>query len=201
MTHTLAITLNSMNPPALSESDASAIKSFQRDWERHTERMSQLDLERIPKDRKDAYDAFLADPTEQNEQRLAVLADERLTARRHSLLHQAHAELRRQANEKAAAILEPSLMRIQQALTRELEGRQQTLKAEGLNQWNDDRCIELRRTIDQVALGLRAVAEAAVSAKGAEKSPLELAALLPEASVDLPHEKPEMAESPQPEEL
>ena len=105
--------------------------------------MAQLDPERIPEDRKTAYDAFLADPSDQNEQRLAVLADDRLTARRHSLLCQAHAELRRQANEEATAILQPSLTRIQQVLTQELEGRQEALKAEDLNQWNDDRCIEL----------------------------------------------------------
>ena len=75
MTPTLAITLNSLNPPALSESDASALKSLQRRWERHTERMAQLDPERILDDRKAAYEAFLADPSDQNEQRLAVLAD------------------------------------------------------------------------------------------------------------------------------
>ena len=185
-----------MNPPAFDKSDLAALGSLQRDWEHHTKRMAQLDSERIPEDRKTAYDVFLADPSDQNEQRLAVLADERLTARRHSLLCQAHAELRRQANEEATAILQPALMRIQQALTRELEGRQEALKAEDLNQWNDDRCIELRRTIDQVALELRTVREAAADPQGGEKSPLELAALVLEAGVDLPHEEPEMGDSP-----
>ena len=139
MTQSLAITLNPLKLPSLTKADLSALRSLQREWEHHNARLGQLDPERIMADQKTAYHAFLADPSEENEQRLAVLADERLTAKRHSLLRQAHAELRRRTNEKAGAILHPAMERVHHALTRELEARQETLRTTGLNYWHDDR--------------------------------------------------------------
>ena len=186
MTPSLAITLHSLKLPSLTKADHSALRSLQREWEHHNARLSQLDLDKIMADQKAAYHAFLADPTEENEQRLAVLADERLTAKRHSLLRQAHAELRRRANEKAGTVLRPAMERAQHALTRELEARQETLRNTGLNHWHDDRCIELRRAVDQVALGLNTMAQATASPQGADVSPLELAAILPNPGVEKP---------------
>ena len=186
MTPSLAITLNSLKLPSLTKADRAALRSLQREWEHHSARLGQLDPERILADQKTAYHAFLADPTEENEQRLAVLADERLTAKRHSLLRQAHMELRRRANEKAGTILRPAMERAQQALTRELEARQETLRTTGMNHWHDDRCIELRRAVDQVALGLDTVAQAAASIQGGDIPPLELAAMLPDSRMSKP---------------
>ena len=186
MTHSLAITLHSFKLPSLTKGDLAVLRSLQREWDHHSTRLGQLDTERIMADQKTAYHAFLADPSEENEQRLAVLADERLTAKRHSLLLQAHAELRRRANEKAGAILCPAMERAQQMLTRELEARQETLRTNGLNHWHDDRCIELRRAMDQVALGLNTVAQAAASPQGAEVSPLELAVVILDCGTNTP---------------
>ena len=165
MTQSLANTLHSLKLPSLSKADHSALRCLQREWDHHTARLSQLDPEKIMADQKTAYHAFLADPSEENEQRLAVLADERLTAKRHSLLRQAHAELRRRANEKTGAILRPAMERAHHALTRELEARQETLRTTGLNHWHDDRCLELRRALDQVAVELNTLAQAAASPK------------------------------------
>ena len=186
MTPSLAITLNSLKLPSLSKADLSALRSLQREWDHHTARLGQFDPERIMADQKTAYHAFLADPSDENEERLAVLADERLTARRHSLLRQAHTELRRRANEKAGAILRPAMERAQHTLTRELEVRQETLRTSGLNHWHDDRCIELRRAAEQVALGLNTVAQAAASPQGAEVPPLELAAVMLDCGINTP---------------
>ena len=190
MTQSLAITLNSLKLPSLTKADHAALRSLQREWEHHTARRGQLDAERILADQKAAYHAFLADPSEENEQRLAVLADERLTARRHSLLRQAHDELRRRSNEKAGAILRPAMERAHHALTRELEARQETLRTTGLNHWHDDRCLELRRALDQVAVELNTLAQAAASPQGAEVPPLELASVILDCAINTPEVPP-----------
>jgi hypothetical protein len=194
MTQTLAITLNSLNLPALTKADHSALRSLQREWDHHTARLGQLDPDRILGDQKSAYQAFLADPSDENEQRLAVLADERLTARRHALLRQAHAELRQRTNGKAAIILRPAMESAQHALTRELEARQETLRTTGLNHWHDDRCIELRWAMDQVALGLNTLGQAAANPQGAEVPPLELATVLLDIGIESPGDAPDSSD-------
>lgn len=193
MKPSLAITLLSLNPPVLSKSDLSALNSLQREWETHSECINRLEPDRIIDDQKAAYDRFLSNPSQENEQRLTVLADERLTAKRHAVLREARAEIRRRTNEKAAAILQPALEHARQRLDHELDAQQGALKAAGLNPWQDERCLELRRVMDQVALALNTVIEAAATPQGAELPPRDMVAGL----LDLDFEAlPESPESP-----
>jgi hypothetical protein len=177
MKSSLAI-INSLNLPALSNGDIAALKSLQRDWNQHSARMNLLMPDRALADQKAAFSAFLADPTEENEQRLAVLADERLTAKRYGLLHEAHAELRRRISQKAAGIVRPVLESMQQALQGELEARQEAAQSEGLSKRTDERCVVIRETLGQVALGLKTVDEVTNITPVEDRSPMDLAALL-----------------------
>jgi hypothetical protein len=180
---TLAATLKL---PSLNKADITSLKSLQRDWERHSERMNHLRPERALADQKTAFTAFLADPTEENEQRLAVLADERLTAKRYGLLHEAHAELRHLTNQKAAGIVRPVLESIQQALQGELEVREAAAQAEGISKHIDERCVQLREALAQVAHGLKLLDEATNITPVEDRSPLDLAAMLQPGEVDTP---------------
>lgn len=176
----------SLDLPTLSKADVSSLKSLQRDWDRHSERMNLLLPERVLADQKTAFFAFLAEPTDENEQRLAVLADERLTAKRHGLLHEAHAELRRLTNQKAAGIVRPVLESIQQALQGELEVRETAAQTTGVNKRTDEHCIRLREALDQVAHGLKKLNEVTNIAHVEERAPLNLAAMLLSGDADTP---------------
>ena len=178
MKSSLAIILNSLNLPALSNGDIAALKSLQRDWNQHSARMNLLVPERALADQKAAFTAFLADPTEENEQRLAVLADERLTAKRYGLLHEAHAELRRRISQKAAGIVRPVLESLQHTLQGELEAREEVAQAEGLSRRTDERCVAIREALNRVALGLKTLDEVTNITPVEDRSPLDLAAML-----------------------
>lgn len=178
MKSSLAAILHSLNMPALSKADLSSLKSLQRDWERHSERMNLLRPERILPDQKAAFAAFLAHPTDENEQRLAVLADEGLTAKRYNLLREAHAELLKRINAEAADILRPVLNSVHQALQAEVNEREEAAQAAGRNKRTDESCVELREALGQVSHGMRMLAEVTGIAHVEEHSPLDLAALL-----------------------
>src|SRR5438445_109595 len=64
-------TRNSLNALPLSNADIAALNSLQREWEQHSQRMDLLEADRILADQKAAYNAFLDEPTAENEQRLA----------------------------------------------------------------------------------------------------------------------------------
>jgi hypothetical protein len=134
----LTTLIQSLKPPALSKAEVLTIKSLQDNWERHSERMEQLRPERVLLDQKAAYVAFTADPSPENEQRLAVLADERLTAKRYALLHQAHTEVRHQIMAKAASLLRSHLKSIQLSLRTELQSREAAAEAEGRSKRTDE---------------------------------------------------------------
>jgi hypothetical protein len=142
--------IQSLKPPALSKAEVLTIKSLQDNWERHSERMEQLRPERVLLDQKAAYGAFTADPSPENEQRLAVLADERLTAKRYSLLRQAHAEVRHQIMAKATSLLRSHLESIQQSLKAELQSREAAAEAEGRSKRTDEGCLQLRMAADEL---------------------------------------------------
>ena len=178
MKSSLALILNSLNLPALSNGDMAALKSIQRDWNQHSARMSLLVPERVLADQKTAFTAFLADPTEEHEQRLAVLADERLTAKRYGLLHKAHAELRRRISQKAAGIVRPVLESMQQTLQLELDAREESAQAAGLSKRTDELCVAIREALDQVALGLTMMDEVINISSLEDRSPFDLASML-----------------------
>ena len=151
MPPSLNLLIQSLKLPALSKAQVLALKSLQDNWERHSERMEQLRPERAMLDQKAAYGAFTADPSPENEQRLAVLADERLTAKRYALLHQAHAEVRHQIIAKATSMLRSHLESIQQSLRTELQSREAVAEAEARSKRTDEGCLQLRMAADELA--------------------------------------------------
>ena len=144
MQSTLITLIQSLKLPFLSKAKVLALKSLQDNWERHSERIEQLRPERVLLDQKAAYGTFTADPSPENEQRLAVLADERLTAKRYSLLRQAHAEVRHQIMGKATSLLRSHLESIQHSLRTELQTREAAAEAEARSKRTDEGCLQLR---------------------------------------------------------
>jgi hypothetical protein len=151
MPPSLNLLIQSLKLPALSKAQVLALKSLQDNWERHSERMEQLRPERAMLDQKAAYGAFTADPSPENEQRLAVLADERLTTKRYTLQHQAHAEVRHQIIAKATSMLRSHLESIQQSLRTELQSREAVAEAEARSKRTDEGCLQLRMAADELA--------------------------------------------------
>lgn len=151
MQSTLTTLIQSLKLPALGKAQVIALKSLQGDLERHKERMEQLRPERVLLDQKAAYGAFTADPSSENEQRLAVLADERLTAKRYTLLRQAHAEVRHQIIAKATSLLRSHLESIQHSLRTELQSREAAAEAEARSKRTDEGCLQLRMAADELA--------------------------------------------------
>jgi hypothetical protein len=151
MPPSLNLLIQSLKLPALSKAEALALKSMQGDWERHTERMELLRPERAMLDQKAAYGAFTTDPSPENEQRLAVLADERLTAKRYTLLHQAHAQVRHQIMAKATSLMRPHLKSIQHSLRTELQSREASAEAEARSKRTDEECLQLRMAAEELA--------------------------------------------------
>lgn len=146
----LTTLIQSLKLPSLGKAQVLALKSMQGDWERHSERMEQLRPERVLLDQKAAYGAFTADSSPENEQRLAVLADERLTAKRYALLRQAHAEVRHQIMGETASLMRPHLESIQQSLRAELQSREAAAEAEGRSKRTDEGCLQLRMAADEL---------------------------------------------------
>jgi len=107
--------------------------------------------ERVLLDQKAAYGAFTADPTQENEQRLAVLADERLTSKRYTLLREAHAEVRHQIMVKAASLLRPYLESTRLSLMTELQSREAAAEAEARSKRTDEGCLQLRIAAEELA--------------------------------------------------
>ena len=151
MPPSLNLLIQSLKLPALSKAQVFSLKSLQGDWERHSERMEQLRPERAILDQKAAYGAFTADPSPENEQRLALLADERLTSKRYALLHQAHAEVRHQIMAKATSLLRSHLESIQHSLRTELQSREAVAEAEARSKRTDECCLQLRMAAEELA--------------------------------------------------
>jgi hypothetical protein len=151
MPPSLNILIQSLKLPSLSKAQVIALKSLQDNWERHSERMEQLRPECAMLDQKAAYGAFTADPSPENEQRLAVLADERLTSKRYALLRQAHAEVRHQIMARAASLLRSHLKSIQLSLRTELQSREAAAEAEERSKRTDEGCLQLRMAAEELA--------------------------------------------------
>ena len=151
MPPSLNLLIQSLKLPSLGKVQVLALKSLQDNWERHSERMEQLRPERAMLDQKAAYGAYTANPSPENEQRLAVLADERLTTKRYALLRQAHAEVRHQIMGKATSLLRSHLKSIQHSLRTELQSREAAAEAEARSKRIDEGCLQLRMAADELA--------------------------------------------------
>ncbi len=109
--------------PPLSKADVAALKALHQQWCVPTQRMAQLTPAQVLADQAAALKVFLASPTLENEQRLAVVADERLTRQRYRVLHDAYLELALQAKTKAVAIIRRHLDHLLEAARQGLRDR------------------------------------------------------------------------------
>ena len=149
---------NTNQPSSLSilpKSEAAALKAIEQAWQWHSNRLMALQPECVQADRRAAYAAFLAEPSLENEQRLAVLADDHLTAKRYAVLREAHAEILVRLRTQAIDRVTPLLEQHRQDLTAEVAARKAADAEQGSDSRIDVPDIENRRAIEAVTLVLQ----------------------------------------------
>lgn len=157
----------------LPEGDVSKLRDLQKQWLRWDDRSTQLVGTNIQPEFKKARAAFLENPTPANEQRLMILADPALTARRYAVLSQAFRDLCGKISGEAAAILTPHLDRIGLALKAEYDRRYEIAEPVLSNKRNHGSVKECQRWIDQIDRISVAVYHA--SGGKSDRSPSQLA--------------------------
>ena len=115
----LVALLKSLKIPTLNPEELAAFRQLEQEWRHWEEREKQMMPLRIEAEQKAAYAAFLHDPSDANEQHLAVLADPLLTGKRYALLRRAFGELRCRITTQAGVILKPTVARVKEALAAE----------------------------------------------------------------------------------
>lgn len=149
--------------PPLSKADNTAIKALHQSWSIHALRMAQLTPDCVLADQKAALQAFLATPSHENEQRLAVMADERLVKQRYRVLFQAHEQLACQTKTRAIAVVRCHLAGLLEAATLELRRSEDEARKEGRVRLMDEACVELRQLTDRLDQHLRQLEQAAIT--------------------------------------
>lgn len=114
-----------------------------------------LQPECVQADRRAAYAAFLAEPSLENEQRLAVLADDHLTAKRYAVLREAHAEMLVRLRTQTIDRVTPLLEQHRQDLTKKVAARKAPDADQGSDSFIDAQDIENRRALEAVTLELQ----------------------------------------------
>jgi hypothetical protein len=127
---------------------------LQQAWQWHAERLRALQPECVQADRRAAYAAFLAAPSPETEQRLAVLADERLTARRYSLLSEAHSERLHRLRLQAIETVMPVLEQARHALAAQLSASAVLDGGEAAEAGGQNASLEIQRQLEAVDLAL-----------------------------------------------
>jgi hypothetical protein len=155
--------LSNLLLPSLSKADNTAIKALHQSWSIHALRMAQLTPECVLADQKAALQSFLATPSQENEQRLAVMADERLVNQRYHVLFQAHDQLAHQIKNRAIAIVRCHFTGLLEAATLELRRIEEKARKEGRVCLTDEACAEMRRLTDHLDQHLRQLEQAEVS--------------------------------------
>jgi hypothetical protein len=117
--------VKSLKVPLLNPKEIAALEQLEQEWRHWAEREKQIMPLRIEAEQKAAYAAFVDDPSEANERRLAALADPLLTGKQYGLLRRAFGELRCRITARAAAILKPTLGRIRETLAAEHKRRRE----------------------------------------------------------------------------
>ena len=147
--------------PPLSKADVAALKALHQQWCVHTQRMAQLTPEQVLADQAAALKVFLASPTLENEQRLAVVADERLTQQRYRVLHDAYLELALQAKTKAVAIIRRHLDHLLEAARQGLRHHENEAIKQGQPRLLDEPSTEMRQWVARLEQSLKVLDEAA----------------------------------------
>jgi hypothetical protein len=137
-----------LNVPLLSEDDITALNRLQKQWEHWMNRERQHAPPRIAEEQQAAFDAFLDNPTGENEQRMIVLADANLTGTRYALLRRACAALRGRISAQAAQIVRPALDRALDVLNAEHDRRREAAEPVLSSKDRNPTVIEVRRAID-----------------------------------------------------
>jgi hypothetical protein len=145
----------SISLPILPKSEAAALKAIQQAWQWHSERLMALQPECVQADRRVACAAFLAEPSPENEQRLAVLADDHLTGKRYAVLREAHADMLFRLRTQAIDRVTPLLEQHRQNLTAEVAARKAADADQGSDSRIDAQHIENRRALEAVTLVLQ----------------------------------------------
>jgi hypothetical protein len=145
----------SVSLPILPKSEAAALKAIQQAWQWHSERLMVLQPECVQADRRAAYGAFLAEPSPENEQRLAVLADDHLTGKRYAVLREAHAEILFRLRTQAIDRVTPLLEQHRQDLTAEVVAHKAPDTDQGSDSRIDAQDIKNRRALEAVTLVLQ----------------------------------------------
>ncbi len=164
--------LKMLKVPLLNADEVAALRQLEEEW-RHWEQRSRAIMARgIETEQKEAYAAFLDDPSSENEHRLAVLADPVLTEKRYALLRQAFEDLRGRVGTQAGKILRPALSRIREALSVEHERRREKVKKFMDSQDRDPHVREIKLALDFVECISRGVQ------RTNSESPLTMASVL-----------------------
>jgi hypothetical protein len=147
--------------PALGKADIATLKAQHQQWIVYTQRMAQLTPEQALADQATALQAFLASPTLENEQRLAVVADERLTRQRYRVLHNAYQELASRAKARAVVVISHHLGQLLESARQGFRHRQEEVLKLGHSRLLDEPSAEMRQWIDDLEGLLRMLHETA----------------------------------------
>lgn len=137
-----------LNIPLLSEDDIAALNRLQKQWDHWSQRERQHAAARVAEEQEAAFATFLDNPTGENEQRLLVLADTRLTDTRYAMLRRAYAALRGRISVQAAEIVRTVLDRVLDELNAEHARRREAAEPVMSSKDRNPHVIEARVAID-----------------------------------------------------
>ncbi|MBE2180184.1 MAG: hypothetical protein IAE97_06900 [Chthoniobacterales bacterium] len=106
------------------ENEIGRLRELEGRWRALEKRRALVTPWRVAEDQAEAREAFLADPSLENELQIAVLADTQQTALRYAARHRAISELMAQLSGQAAELLAPFLAAVCAALRDERELRE-----------------------------------------------------------------------------
>src|SRR5438105_4293267 len=131
--------IKELNLPLLTDADVASLKQLEKEWRHWKNRELEILPLKIAEEQRVAFESFLDNPTAENEQKLAVLADPVLTGTRYTVLRRAFAELRERIKAKAAKIIRPVLTQIATKLQAEYDRRLEKAVPVMSNKRNDPR--------------------------------------------------------------
>ena len=151
------------------ENEIGRLRELEGRWRALEARRALVTPWRVAEDQSEAREAFLADPSLENEMQIAVLADTQQTALRYAARHRALSELMAQLSGQAAELLAPFFTAVCAALQEEAEQRRANKTTDYAH--NDPKVKECRARIDDAD---RASIRAASAGQGGF-SPMEVA--------------------------
>ena len=167
----------SLNTPLLTAADIAALRELHAQWEHWHDREEEHSEAKVAEQQKQAFDAFVEQPTAEREHRMLLTADEALTGRRWAVMRRACVALRSRIEADAAKLLHPVIDRLNAALTSEHERRLEAAEPVRSNKRNNPTVIESERALEFCNRMSNYVLWASGPADSG-RSPLELAGAL-----------------------